>query len=103
MLFIESAHFTKLLPDYKADDDYREMQVHLSRQPEAGDLIRASGGLRKLRWGTSGRGKRGGVRVIYYWRVDAERIYLMALYAKNEVEDLSPRDFVNCGNLCKGG
>ncbi len=60
MLFIEPAHFTKLLPDYMADDDYREMQVHLSRQPEAGDLIRASGGLRKLRWGTSGRGKRGG-------------------------------------------
>lgn len=59
------------------------------RRPDADALIRGSGGLRKLRWGTSGRGKRGGLRMIYYWRVDRDRIYCLTLYAKNEMEDLS--------------
>ena len=89
MLFIESLHFTQQLSNCLSDDSYAELQAFLCRQPDAGNLIRGSGGLRKLRWRAAGRGKRGGLRMIYYWRVDHERIYCLTLYAKNEVEDLS--------------
>ena len=57
--------------------------------PERGDLIRGSGGLRKLRWAGSGRGKRGGVRVIYYWYVPGDTILLLVAYPKNEQDTLS--------------
>jgi mRNA-degrading endonuclease RelE of RelBE toxin-antitoxin system len=89
ILFIESSLFTKQLSDYLSDDSYAELQAFLCRQPDAGNLIRGSGGLRKLRWRASGRGKRGGLRMIYYWRVDRDRIYCLTLYTKNEAEDLS--------------
>lgn len=92
MLFIESRIFTQQLPNYLTDDSYAEMQAFLCRQPDFGDLIRGAGGLRKLRWRASGRGKRGGLRVIYYWRVNPERIYCLTLFAKNEMEDLSVSD-----------
>lgn len=89
MLFIESSLFTQQLPGYLSDDSYAELQAFLCRQPDAGNLIRGSGGLRKLRWRASGRGKWGGLRMIYYWRVDRDRIYCLTLYAKNEMADLS--------------
>jgi hypothetical protein len=59
-------------------------------RPSMGALIRGSGGLRKVRWGTAGRGKSGGVRAIYYWAVRQERLLLLLLYAKSERDDLSP-------------
>jgi len=91
MIFIESALFTKWLHDYLNDDEYSELQGFLVEQPEAGDIIPGIGGLRKLRWSSSikGKGKRGGIRVIYYWQVSEEQIYLFTLYAKNEMADLS--------------
>ena len=89
MIFIESSLFTEQLSTYLTDDSYTELQAFLCRQPDSGDLIRGSGGLRKLRWRASGRGKRGGLRMIYYWRVEPERIYCLTLYAKNEMADLS--------------
>jgi hypothetical protein len=60
----------------------------LARRPTAGPLIRGSGGLRKMRWGVTGRGKRGGVRVIYYWAPAHRRLLLLLVYAKNEHDDL---------------
>ena len=65
------------------------MQLFLAAQPDAGNLIRGSGGLRKLRWAGSGRGKRGGLRVIYYWWVAKDRISLLLVYPKNEIDDLT--------------
>jgi hypothetical protein len=64
--FIEAPLFTRLLPDYLAEDDYIALQLFLVRDPEAGDLIPGTGGFRKLRWADPrrGKGKRGGLRVI---------------------------------------
>lgn len=89
MVFIETALFTRYLRDYLEDDEYRELQNFLIEQPSSGDLIQGSGGLRKLRWNLDGRGKRSGIRVIYYWQVADDQIYLFTLYAKNEMSDLS--------------
>jgi mRNA-degrading endonuclease RelE of RelBE toxin-antitoxin system len=73
-----------------APEDYRALQLYLVGRPDAGVVIPGSGGLRKLRWAATGRGKRGGARVIYYWYVEASRIYLLLVYVKNERDDLSP-------------
>ena len=61
MEFIEAPPFTQLLPDFLRDDEYRELQQHLSRDPEAGDVMPGTGGFRKLRWADTrrGKGKRG--------------------------------------------
>jgi hypothetical protein len=65
------------------------LQTVLVIRPDAGDIIPGSGGLRKIRWGAPGRGKRGGVRVIYYWAVSQDRILLLLIYAKTEQDDLT--------------
>jgi mRNA-degrading endonuclease RelE of RelBE toxin-antitoxin system len=70
-------------------DSYAALQAQLAKRPEAGDLIRGSGGMRKIRWAAKGHGKRGGVRVIYYWWVDKVRISMLFIYPKNEMDDLS--------------
>ncbi|MGM0702483.1 MAG: transcriptional regulator [Pseudomonadota bacterium] len=84
MLFIETSTFTKLLPDYLTDEEYRGLQTYLLKKPDAGDLIKGSGGVRKIRWSLAGSGKRGGVRVIYYWKVSEHEIWLLTLYSKSE-------------------
>lgn len=89
MIFIETTGFTKRLADYLKDNEYRELQNFLIEQPEAGDLIQGTGGLRKLRWSMDKRGKSGGIRVIYYINLRSDHIYFFTLYAKNEVSDLS--------------
>lgn len=90
VVFVEAPLFTRLLGNYLSDDEYAALQVALAMRPDAGDLIRGSGGIRKLRWGSRGRGKRGGLRVIYYHRVSAEEVWLLTLYAKNEAADIPP-------------
>ena len=89
MLFVETSYFTRFCEEHCSDDDLRELQQLLIEHPEAGDLIRGSKGLRKLRWALPGRGKRGGARAIYFWRSAAGTIYLLYAYAKNEQADLS--------------
>ena len=71
------------------DESYARLQAHLAKRPDAGDLIRASGGMRKIRWAGSGRGKRGGLRVIYYWWTGKERISMLLVYPKSEQDDLT--------------
>ena len=66
--FVETKLFTRLLQEYLSDDDYAKLQQTLLADPEAGAIIPGSGGVRKLRWGVAGRGKRGGIRVIYFLR-----------------------------------
>lgn len=89
MLFIETSYFTRFCEEHCTDDDLRDLQQQLIEQPDAGDLIRGAKGLRKVRWALPGRGKRGGARVVYYWRNAAGQIYLLYAYAKNAQANLS--------------
>jgi len=89
MIIIETTAFTKLIDQLMNDDQYRELQERLIENPEIGDLIQGSGGLRKIRWKLTGRGKRGGVRVIYYWAVSADQIRMLYVYSKCDQEDLT--------------
>jgi mRNA-degrading endonuclease RelE of RelBE toxin-antitoxin system len=89
MKIIETPIFTKRLKKIVDDDEYRQLQNILILNPESGKIIKGSGGLRKLRWSGSGRGKRGGSRVIYYWLKDEEIIFMLLIYLKNESEDLT--------------
>ena len=82
--FIESSLFAKLVYDYLTEDDYTAFQKFLMEQPDAGDVVRGSGGVRKLRWTRAGAGKSGGVRVCYYTRNAAGQILLLVIYAKSE-------------------
>ncbi len=86
--FVETRLFTKLVQEYLSDDEYGALQQALVANPEAGDVIRGSGGVRKLRWGFAGRGKRGGIRVIYYLRSRHGQIWMLTLYAKNVAENI---------------
>ena len=90
MVFIESSIFRKYLPNYLNEEEFRALQLFLADSPEAGPVIKGSGGLRKVRWSAHGKGKSGGVRIIYYWQVTEDQIYLLTLYAKNEFSDLTP-------------
>ncbi|HLX68070.1 MAG TPA: type II toxin-antitoxin system RelE/ParE family toxin [Verrucomicrobiae bacterium] len=89
MVFIETPTFTKSVLKLLNDEGYAALQLHLAKHPDAGDIIRGSGGIRKIRWAGSGRGKRGGLRVIYYWWIAKDRISMLLVYPKNEQDDLS--------------
>ncbi|EFI34410.1 putative transcriptional regulator [Desulfonatronospira thiodismutans ASO3-1] len=84
MIFIETTIFTKLLPKYLNDDEYRALQWYLLVYPDAGDIVRGSGGVRKIRWAPKGKGKSGGIRFMYYWKKSVEEIWLLTLYSKSE-------------------
>ena len=86
--FVETRLFTKLVRDYLSDDEYAALQQALLEDPASGSLIRGSGGVRKLRWGVAGRGKRGGVRIIYYLRLAHGEIWMLTLYAKNVADSI---------------
>jgi len=89
MIFIETSIFTKEIQRLLPDDDYRMLQAALMLRPDAGSLIRGSGGLRKIRWSVPGTGKRGALRVIYYWS-PPDTIFMLFPYRKTEQEDLTP-------------
>jgi mRNA-degrading endonuclease RelE of RelBE toxin-antitoxin system len=89
MLIIETSVFTRRVLKLLSDENYRSFQRFLVADPEAGPLVRHSGGLRKIRWSGYGRGKRGGVRIIYYWAPARETILLLLIYGKNEQDDLT--------------
>jgi len=88
MVFIETSLFTKLLNKYLSDDEYQALQLYLLDQPEVGDIIVGSGGVRKMRWASGNRGKSGGIRVIYYWRNSADEIWMLTLYSKNKRDSI---------------
>lgn len=90
MVIIETPTFTRLIKELLDEDSYRLLQVELAENPEKGVIIRGTGGIRKIRWGGSGRGKRGGARVIYYWAKTPEVVLMLVAYAKNDQEDLTP-------------
>jgi hypothetical protein len=88
---IETPTFTRLCADYWDKDERGEFVACLAENAEAGDVIRGSGGCRKVRWEASGTGKRGGVRVIYYDRLADEAIYLLVIYAKGVRDDIDAK------------
>ncbi|MDA0245874.1 MAG: type II toxin-antitoxin system RelE/ParE family toxin [Chloroflexi bacterium] len=90
MIFLETSLFTKQVQKLLSDEEYRQLQSELANPPDAGVIIPESGGLRKIRWGYQGQGKRGGVRIIYYWAVSQERILMLFMYPKNVQDNLSP-------------
>jgi mRNA-degrading endonuclease RelE of RelBE toxin-antitoxin system len=101
MLFIETPIFTKLVTDLIPDDEYRKIQLALVLRPGAGKIIPGSGGLRKIRWKSGGSGKRGGLRLIYFWDVPEDRIYMLLIYKKSKQEDLTPNQLKILRNLVK--
>jgi mRNA-degrading endonuclease RelE of RelBE toxin-antitoxin system len=86
--FIEATAFTKHIYDYFSDDEYLGLQSFLLQYPESGRVVPGSGGVRKVRWAMSGKGKSGGVRVIYYFKRQDDEIWLLTIYSKNEVENI---------------
>jgi mRNA-degrading endonuclease RelE of RelBE toxin-antitoxin system len=90
MVIVETHIFTKQLLSTLSDDEYRLFQQVLLERPDAGKIIPGSGGLRKLRWAAEGRGKRGGVRLIYYWATARGTILLLFIYPKNVQDNLTP-------------
>ena len=99
MHFIETPIFTRWLESLLAEEEYRELQNALIKQPEAGATIRGSGGLQKLRWAAKGRGKSGGVRVIYYWFASTEKFLMLFIYPKNEQDNLTPEQIKRMKSL----
>ena len=89
MIIVETHIFTRQVILLLSDEEYRLLQSVLANRPDTGVVIPSSGGLRKMRWGMTGRGKRGGVRVIYYWAAKQDRILMLLIYPKNEKDDLS--------------
>jgi len=88
MEFIEATLFTRLVYTYLTDDEYLGLQSYLLQFPETGKVVPGSGGVRKLRWAMSGTGKRGGVRVIYYFKKQDDEIWLLTIYSKSETENI---------------
>lgn len=92
MEFIETPTFTRLLADLLSDDEYAEIQNVLVENPERGDILKGGGGIRKLRHALPGRGKSGGVRVIYYWLRGDGQIYMLLIYPKSKKDNLTDRE-----------
>lgn len=90
MQFIELPLFAKYLDEYLSRTEYLSLLEFLTAHPQFGDVIPKGGGIRKIRWQAKGKGKRGGVRIIYYFLPRAEQVILMLIYGKNEMSNISP-------------
>jgi hypothetical protein len=89
--FIESSVFARMIPAYLDDDEYSELQQFLMQNPEAGEVVPGSGGVRKMRWARPGTGKRGGLRIIYFVRYQPNEFWLLTLYAKAKHDNVPAR------------
>jgi hypothetical protein len=86
--FIETKLFTRLADELLSDEGLAALQQSLIENPEVGDVVPGSGGVRKVRWGMPGRGKRGGLRVLYYLRTKQGQVWLLTLYPKNVSDNI---------------
>lgn len=101
MIFIEAPPFERVRESYFGDEHYRLLQAWLMVNPKAGDVIRGSGGIRKLRWGSESHGKRGGVRIIYYYVDARSQLYFLTAYRKSELSDLGRDEIKQLRRLVK--
>ncbi len=90
MTFVETHLFREMADANLDDGDLNAVQNAIMENPEAGAAISGTGGARKVRVAVGGRGKRGGARVVFFYHVDRDRVYLLAAYAKSEADDLTP-------------
>lgn len=101
MRFVETPVFTRVVTALLDDESYRDLQSALMRRPEQGATIGGAHGARKVRWARAGAGKRGGLRVIYYWAAKESAFYMLFAYAKNEQGDLTPKQAKVLGALIR--
>lgn len=101
MEFIETPTFTRSVLGLLSDEEYQDLQNALLEHPERGDLIRGGGGIRKTRHAAQGRGKSGGVRVIYYWAKEKEQIYMLVVYPKSKKDTLTDAETALLRDLVK--
>lgn len=94
MIIKETTVFTKKILALLPDEDYRLLQEELVKNPEVGKVIKNSGGIRKVRWGLRHKGKSGGLRVIYYWLISKDQIYMLYAYPKSEQENLTDEQLI---------
>lgn len=87
MVFVETPVFTDVVINTLSDDEYRSLQISLMLRPSQGALMTGARGLRKIRWRAAGRGKRAGVRIIYYWDEPKDTIYMLLIYSKAAQDD----------------
>jgi hypothetical protein len=92
--FVEAPAFARFREDYLDDDGFAELQSYLAKNPEAGDMVPGAGGIRKMRWRDPrrGKGRRGGLRIIYYCFLSEREIWLLTLYDKDEAADLTKEE-----------
>lgn len=90
--FIETSLFSKQIVDILTDDDYKNFQEYLCNNPEIGDIIQGTGGVRKVRWSLPNTGKSEGVRILYYYLSDDGKVYLMMIYTKSNQINISDTD-----------
>jgi len=102
MLFIETSVFTRLVKQLLSDDHYRLLQSFLATHPESGNVILDSGGLRKIRWSLESSSKRSGVRLIYYYQKSDHILYMIYIFKKSQVGDLTKSQIQQLKNLVKG-
>ena len=101
MRFVETHVFTAAIRPHLDDGRYRQLQIALMLRPEQGPIIQGSDGLRKVRWATTGGGKRGGLRVIYYWAPGDQAFYMVYVYTKSEQGDLTPAQARQLGRVVR--
>lgn len=100
MNFVETSAFTRSISSLMTDDEYSSLQRLLGKRPDAGPIVKG-GGIRKMRWMVSGHGKRGGLRIIYYWAVRRDTLFMLEAYLKSEKQDLTPDEIEFLRRLVK--
>jgi len=103
MVFIETEIFTKRIWSILSEEEYRFLQADLIRKPDRGKLIPRAKGLRKLRWSSRSKGKRGGARVLYFLYTKKEQIYMIYAFRKSEQSDLTPEQLKSLTCYVKEG
>ena len=101
MVFIETPTFSRLIATLLDDDEYSKLQEELLKRPDAGDLIKDGGGIRKFRWKRAGTGKSGGIRVIYYWITEDDQLLMLVAYPKNAKDNLTDKETAILRKLVK--
>jgi len=101
MVFIETPTFTRQITSLISDEEYRDLQQMLVINPDAGDLIRGGGGIRKLRWARAGSGKSGGIRTIFFWRSAHDQIVMLLAYPKSRKDALTSAETAVLRELVK--